>query len=105
MIGSDGARRRTCFATRWVKSGLSMMTRRSGLAATTASIAMPPAPAEADPLRPEAGLQRPHQLGAELVAGFLARDDPHRDGLSGLHGHPSTGGRRRRGTGRARRLP
>src|SRR5688572_19021155 len=37
MIGSDGARRRTCFATRWVKSGLSMMTRRSGLAATTAS--------------------------------------------------------------------
>ncbi len=37
MIGIDGDRRRTRRATRWVKSGLSMMTSASGCAATTAS--------------------------------------------------------------------
>src|ERR1700722_14614768 len=35
----DGAAARTRRATRWVKSGLSMMTRTAGLVATTASAA------------------------------------------------------------------
>src|SRR5208283_4996515 len=37
MIGIDGAAARTRRATRWVKSGLSMMTSASGRAATTAA--------------------------------------------------------------------
>ena len=41
---------------------------------------MPTDPAEPQPVRAESRLERTHELGAELIAGFFPRDDPERSG-------------------------